>query len=209
MRCPLPAATPGKCHHHRKRDQLNHWGAEQQYSSWTADAFQNASTVWWDGLQWTSTPVQIQCINSKKLRVLLACKVKVCSTLQGGCMNRALLSQYHFLFYGFSSIFSLLKCEYNGYKEKYILFNSCISKKIRIRIQNYLEPKYQKGLEGCWKALHFIERAGVQSLTREVLKLYKRSSSKLYLRAELPFKAKELALKSQSCQNLELKWEQI
>lgn len=105
MRCPLPAATPGKCHHHRKRDQFNHWGAEQQYSSQTADTFQNASTVWWGGLQWTSTPVQIQCMNSKKLRVWLACKVKVCSTLQGGCMNKAPLSQYHFLFYGFSSIF--------------------------------------------------------------------------------------------------------
>lgn len=37
-----------------------------------------------------------------------------------------------------------------------------------------------------------------------MLKLYKPSSSKLYLRAELPFKAKELALMSQSCQNLDI-----
>lgn len=34
--------------------------------------------------------------------------------------------------------------------------------------------------------------------------LYKPSSLKLHLRAELPFKAKELALKTQSCQNLDI-----
>lgn len=37
-----------------------------------------------------------------------------------------------------------------------------------------------------------------------MLKLYKLSTLKLYLRAELPFKAKELALKSHSWQNLDI-----
>lgn len=51
------------------------------------------------------------CINSKKMRVLLACILKVCSTLQGGHVNRLHLpSQYHYPFmysntHVFSSIF--------------------------------------------------------------------------------------------------------
>lgn len=45
-------------------------------------------------------------------------------------------------------------CEYKGYKEKYILFNSCINKKIHIQIQNGLGSQDQKDLEGCWK--HYI-----------------------------------------------------
>lgn len=85
----------------------------------------------------------------------------------------------------------------SGQKEKYILFNSCISKKICIWIQNELQLRRQVPEEfgGPLEALRFISELACNHW-HEVLKLYSPSSLKLYLRAELPFKAKELALKS-------------